>query len=158
MLRIAGHDFDVDAYRQATGLTDETIFSVGRKGEPIYKSRPDKGIREWSYLSAPASDARFDQIARQKEEAFAFLTLYREQLSRCFEFGAESAVLDFGITCRLFDSSVGAQYYYFPPELITLLGTLGFGLELSQYRPSIGEKPRKLLRFSHNKGFKFRRR
>lgn len=157
MLRITGYHFEVDAYRQATGLNNEEIFSVSRKGEPIYKSRPEKGSLNWSSLSAAASDAEFTQFARQREETIAFLTKYKEPLSRCFEFGAEMALVDFGITCRLFDRSVGA-HDYFPPELIRLLAELNFGLELSQYRPCMDERPRKLLRFSHSKGFKYRKR
>ena len=41
--------------------------------------------------------------------------------------------LDFPVDLRIDRKNVMAQFDYFPPELVTRAGALGFGIELSVY-------------------------
>jgi hypothetical protein len=59
-----------------------------------------------------------------------FLTRHRLALRRLERAsGVEDLTLDFGIA----DRDVAAQFDYFPPELITLAGSLRIGIAISRY-------------------------
>src|SRR5262245_28464993 len=47
--------------------------------------------------------------------------------------GVEDMRLDFPLDLRIDRETVMAQFDYFPPELVSLAGALGLGLELSIY-------------------------
>lgn len=84
-----------------------------------------------------ASDADFDQFARQEAEATDFLRNHFEQLRRLRTFpGVESVTLDFGIERR----NVYLQCDSLSPELIAAAGSLGLGISLSTY-PGSHESP-----------------
>ncbi len=50
--------------------------------------------------------------------------------------------LDFPVDLRIDRKRVMAQFDYFPPELVTRAGALGFGIELSIYPPDFEQLAR----------------
>ncbi len=50
--------------------------------------------------------------------------------------------LDFAVDLRIDCEEVMAQFDYFPPELVSLAGALGVGLELSIYPMALDELAR----------------
>jgi len=133
VLRAYGDSFDVDAF-----LADCTlpVIAVKRRGEPVLPASQPNGRRlEQSGVHVSASDADFDEFPRQVAEATEFLRAEAEQVRRLCQFpGVEGVTLDFGIARR--DAVV--QCDYLPPELVRLAGSLGLGIELSQY-PALGD-------------------
>lgn len=135
VLRAYGEDFDVDACLADCHLP---VCAVKRRGEPVFPASQPNGRRhEQSGIHIFVSDADFSDFSRQVVEATEFLRREVEQIARIRAFqGVESVTLDFGIERR----DVAVQCDYLPAELIGLAGTLGLGIELSQYPPS-SEQP-----------------
>ena len=131
VLRAYGTNFDVDAFLSVCTLR---VCAVKRRGEPVYSASQPKGRRqERSGLHVRINDAGFEELARQTAEATLFLQANREELRRLRAFpGVEDVTLDFGISRR----EVASQCDYLPPELVSIAGSLGLGIELSQYAVS----------------------
>ncbi|MFZ2490148.1 MAG: hypothetical protein WA208_01555 [Thermoanaerobaculia bacterium] len=86
-------------------------------------------------MNIEVSDADFTNLKRQIRDAVSFLARNRLALRRLARIaGVEELTLDFGIAER----DVGAQFDYFPPELITAAGSHGIGIEISRYRTDHG--------------------
>ena len=128
VLRANGSDFLVDRFLEHSDLIPCVVY---RKGEPRSPASKPKGkIHETSGLNIDVSEADFDNLEGQIQDAISFLKQHKKELERLRKFpGVEGLALDFGIAKR----DVIAQYDYFPPELLYLAGSLGIGIELSQY-------------------------
>jgi hypothetical protein len=128
VLRAYGADFDVDVFLAGFTLP---VCAVKRRGEPVAPaSRPHGRVHERSGVHVVVSDADFEEFPRQVEDATAFLRAEFEQIRRlCHYPGVEGVTLDFGIARR----DVAVQCDYLPPELVQVAGSLGLGIELSQY-------------------------
>jgi hypothetical protein len=75
-------------------------------------------------------DAQLEDLPGQIDETIAFLTVNEQQIQALRLFpGVEDLTLDFWILRR----DVYAQFDRLPPELVRLAGSLGLGIELSQY-------------------------
>jgi hypothetical protein len=134
VLRAYGADFDVDAFVVGCTLP---VCAVKRRGEALFASQPDGQRHEQSGVHVTASDADFGDFPRQVAEATAFLRAEAEQVRRLCEWpGVEDVTLDFGVERR----DVAVQCDFLPPELVCLAGSLGLGIELSQY-PSVKAAP-----------------
>ncbi|MBL7984607.1 MAG: hypothetical protein JNM91_06380 [Flavobacteriales bacterium] len=133
VLRIAGIGFQVDAYLAATGLA-----AIG-----TWKTGDQRGIRGPAISNGcniDVSNADFNDLKGQIRDAIKFLRDRSENLKRLPDFGlltSDEPELDFGIDTRMHD--VGAQFDYFPNELLKLCGDLGLCICLSQYQPSSEE-------------------
>lgn len=134
VLRAYGVEFDVDAF--LTGCTLH-VCAVRRRGELVFPaSQPDGRRHEQSGVHVSASNADFGEFPRQVAEATAFLRAEAGQVRRLCEWpGVEDVTLDFGLERR----DVAVQCDFLPPELVRLAGSLGLGVELSQY-PAAGER------------------
>lgn len=72
-------------------------------------------------------------LSRQAGDAIFFLRRHQTEFGRLAKFpGLTDRRLDFGYDRR----DVIIQCDYLPPELLTLAGELGIGIELSLYPPS----------------------
>ena len=132
VIKARGEHFDVDAFLNGCTLP---VCSVYRRGQPIFRRAGP--VHMSSGVHVVASDADFDQFARQEAEATGFLRNHFEQLRRLRTFpGVESVTLDFGIERR----NVYLQCDSLSPELIAAAGSLGFGITLSTY-PGSHESP-----------------
>jgi len=119
---------DPDALLRTTGLS---AFRVDRKGEPrLLKSH---GPFAHSAVHVDVSDAEFSDLAKQIEDAVAFLEVHAAALRSATAFpGVEQATLDFAVESR----EVAIDSKYLPPDLLRRAGQLGIGVEISLYPPS----------------------
>jgi hypothetical protein len=128
VLRASGSDFSVDRFLEGSELISCTVYLKGEQRSPASKSRGN--VNKSSGLRIDVSEAAFDDVQGQIRDAVSFLKRNEAELRRLCKFpGVEGVTLDFGIAMR----DVIAQYDYFPPELLYLAGSLGIGIELSQY-------------------------
>jgi len=140
VLRVSGKHFDVDGLLASSGLTPCKVF---RAGEPLASSRPDGGRHEESGFTVEVSRGSWSSLAGQASDAVAFLQRHGDALTvlRAAP-GVEDVRLDFPIDLRIDRDTVMAQFDYFPPELVSLAGALGLGLELSIYPADFEELAR----------------
>ena len=131
VLRVSGKHLDVDEQLASSGLTACNIF---RAGEPRSRARPDGERHEESGFSVDVSRGPWSSLEGQASDAIAFLKRHGDALRvlRAAQ-GVEDIRLDFAIDLRIDRKTVMAQFDYFPPELVSLAGALGLGLELSIY-------------------------
>src|SRR5471032_2215512 len=111
-LRAYGAQFDVDAFVRVSPFEWLDIWRVGEaRVTPLGK---DPRLYETSGLQAKIA-ARED-LPSQRNEASAFLTNHRDEVSRLSSTpGIESLVIDFGLA---WDPSLAARYVGLPPELL----------------------------------------
>jgi hypothetical protein len=128
ILRAYGDHFNVDAFLAGCTLP---VCAVKRRGEPIFPvSKPDGKRHTQSGVHVVASDADFHEFLRSVEEAILFLKVNGEEVRRLCEFpGVEGVTLDFGIARR----DTYTQSDRLPAELVSLAGSMGLAIELSQY-------------------------
>jgi len=127
VLRASGENFDVDAF--VAGCAWE-LDAIWRRGEPVFKTRPDGHTRVRSGLNYAVSVATFHEFAEQIEDAIAFLKEDGEEVRRLVAFdGVEGVVIDFGVAW----CDVVAQSEEFPAQLVRLAGVCGISLGLSHY-------------------------
>jgi len=131
MLRIAGKNLNIDKLLSKTNFVPQAFY---RKGEAKFKKTQPKGEKnKRSGASFRVSTANYDQFEKQKREAITFLKTNRREIRRIMKWpGVDEGELDFGIHSR----DVIIRCDYLPPELIKLAGSLGLGIEISQYPPS----------------------
>lgn len=87
--------------------------------------RPCRAEEEWANFVV--SDAGFDDLAAQIDDAIAFLKGRTEDVARLMDLPSAEGWLDFGVADRNRPSRSNA----FPPELVCLAGKAGIGLEVS---------------------------
>jgi hypothetical protein len=140
VLRVAGRHFDVDAQLASSGLAASKIF---RAGEPLSASKPGGKRYEMSGFTVDVSRASWSTLDGQVNDAVAFLKQHRNSLATMRSAaGVEDMRLDFPIDLRIDRETVMAQFDYFPPELVSLAGALGLGLEISIYPRDLEELAR----------------
>ena len=122
---------EVDAFLEGSDLIPSGVF---RKGEPQFpKTQPNGGVWDSSRIVIDIDRRGFDNLQEQIAAAIAYLTEHEREIDRLCKFsGVEQVYLDFGIRQR--DEPVECNY--FSPELLSLSGKLGIGIELSQYAMS----------------------
>jgi hypothetical protein len=123
VLRATGDNFQPHKFLEGASLAACNVFRKGyRKAENL----------EWdsSGFTVVVSEAPDDNFSRQIEDAIEFLQKHKEDLARLRNCaGLEDVRLDFGVGRR----SGFLQSSYLPPELLTLAGELGIGIEISIY-------------------------
>ena len=91
-------------------------------------------VIDGSSVNVSVSKADFSDLSTQIQDAMQFLKTNEPFLKSLRVHGS----LDFGIAAR----DVAAQTENFPPELLSLVGKLGFGLDVSIYQVSSGAEER----------------
>jgi len=125
VLRVSGTLFDADVFLAASDLVS---CNKWKKGEPRHE-----GCHIDSGFNIDVCEVDSDGLKEQTEKAIEFLKNNFAELKRLMEYtGVEDGVLDFAINKR----DAFAQFDRFPAELIRLAGSLGLGIELSQYAVS----------------------
>lgn len=124
VLRVAGAEFDPDAFLATTSLVPHDVY---RKGEP--RGRSGK-TREKSGLTVLVSDAGGNDFRRQSQDALNFLEKNGTAISRLHsQPGVEHLTLDFGV----YATHDFVKSYSLPAALIRLAGNLGLEVELTIY-------------------------
>jgi hypothetical protein len=134
VLRVSGKAFDAEKYLALSGLTTGRIF---RAGEPRFKSSPEGKRNQSSGFTVDVSDASWEDLRTQVQDAVAFLKEHEQGLTMLRSApGLEDMRLDFPVDLRI---NVMAQFDYFPPELVSRAGALGLGIEISVYPRDLEE-------------------
>src|SRR5688572_4019917 len=117
VLRANGSNFLVDRFLEECDLVPCVVY---RKGERRPISRSGNEVNDaFSGLHVVVSNAEFDDLQGQIQDAISFMQKHQMELRRLCEFpGVEGVTLDFGIARR----DVVAQFEYLPPELLSLAG------------------------------------
>lgn len=127
VLRAIGTAFDVDSFLKDSPLPHEAAF---HRGEPRVPDVPGGSKRGASGFNAPVSEAGFDDLDAQIQDAMLFLRLHEDELRRLGRFpGVEEVCLDFGIPRR----DVAAQSDVFPADLLWQAGALDIDLVVTHY-------------------------
>ena len=135
VLRVTGKNFDVDLHLAQSRLAAYKVF---RAGEPRFASQPDGNRHELSGFTVDVSRHPPSDLPAQIRDAVAFLKDHEKGVARLRSApGVDDMRLDFPVDLRIDRSTVMAQFDYFPPELVSVAGALGLGLELSIYPPDL---------------------
>jgi hypothetical protein len=131
VLRVTGTQFDADKYLEVSGLEAIKVF---RRGEPRFASKPDGKQLGFSGFNVAVSDAPWDGIGGQITDAIAFLKENGDavRMLRAAP-GVEDVRLDFPLDLRIDRVNIMSQFDYLSPELVSLAGALGLGIEISIY-------------------------
>jgi hypothetical protein len=123
VLRASGDFFDPKLFLNDSALAPGNVFQKGeRKAQD----------RSWttSGFTVVVSEASGDDLAEQIQDAIEFLRVHNEEVVRLRRFeGLDGVDLDFGVNRK----NGFLQSSYLPPELVTLAGALGVGIEISIY-------------------------
>jgi hypothetical protein len=134
-LSIYGRNFDVDAFVEISKLKRAHL---SRKGQPRFKTLPEKGTLPYSVLSVTTSNAGFDELKPQIADTMRYLKRHRQKLEHITHFkGIEGAALDFGLDLKIDGDRYLTQSIWFPPGLVQLAGSLGIGIQASVYHPEM---------------------
>ena len=128
VLRVAGRDFDVDAYLRRGVLVPSAVY---RRGEARFPTLPRARKTPQSGFNIVVSKKEFSDFAGQVRDAMGFLGHHRRAIRALRRRkGVEGATLDFGVERR---AEAVVQVQVFPEDLVRLAGQLGLALELSVY-------------------------
>ena len=123
VLRASGDHFDPQGFLNDSAFVPCIVF---RKGERKAENR----LWTTSGFTVVVSDASGDDLAQQTQDATEFLRMHKEEVARLMRFeGIEGVDLDFGVNRQ----NGFLQSSHLPPELLTLAGALGVGVEVSIY-------------------------
>jgi hypothetical protein len=140
VLRVTGKRFDPDSFLAGAGLRADKVFHAG---EPRYSSQPDGDRFDVSGFRIDVSCASWAALSGQVSDAIRYLKDHEDVLSRLRSTpGVDDMRLDFPVDLRIDRKQVMAQFDYFPPELVTRAGALGFGIEMSIYPPDFEQLAR----------------
>lgn len=123
VLRASGDYFEPQRFLGDSAFVPCNVF---RKGERKAQNR------SWtsSGFTVVVSEASGDDLAQQIQDAIEFLRMQKEEVARLMRFeGVDTVHLDFGVNRK----NGFLQSSHLPPELLTLAGTLGVGVEISIY-------------------------
>jgi hypothetical protein len=128
VIRLVGKNLDVDKLMAKSKLKPAAVF---RKGEPKIKTNPKSKKNEVSGIAIDVSDAGFDDLDAQVQDAIKFLGKNKNEIKKFVRLAgaAGKPQLDFAIERR----NVLFQTDYLAPQLLMLAGNLGLGICLSQY-------------------------
>jgi hypothetical protein len=128
VLRVWGDEFDIDNLLSHVRITP---CSVQRKGLPRFG--PQSRVATATGFNIVTSEASECDLSVQINDTIAFLRLHNDDLAAIMSFpGVAGAMLDFSVESRLGGDIIG-QNDSLPSELLLLAGTLGIGINLTQY-------------------------
>ena len=140
VLRVSGERFDPSQFLAGSKLKPYSVF---RAGEPRFVSQSNGKLHEMSGFKVNVSQRSWDGLHGQVADAIAFLKKYKRSLSKLRLIrDVDDIRLDFPLDLRIDRKKVFTQFEYFPPELVSLAGALGCGLEMSIYPRDIKELAR----------------
>jgi hypothetical protein len=128
ILRVYGCDFDAKSFVASNSLTVDSYWVKGEKRFP--GSTAVQTIRESSGVRVVASVAEFTELPKQIEDTIRFLRSHHGAIGKLTaDPGVDGAVLDFSVNVY----PPGWASFTFPPELLSLAGSIGVALCLSVY-------------------------
>ena len=132
ILRVSGASLDVVRLAAAFPLKPYRLDRKGARRAPRPRSTHEIGC---AYYDVSRNDLA--PLPLQVADAVQFLAQHRETLVAMRHFpGVEACVLDFGIEWK--DSCTHTDRL--PSDLLSLVGSIGFGIDLTHY-PARDEEP-----------------
>lgn len=132
VLRAQGKTFDAHNALALSGLTAIKVFHAGDPLLPLTK--PDGKICEFSGFTVKVSNASWENVDKQAQDAIDFLKEREHNLTLLRSApGLEYTALDFPVDLRIDGVYNFAQYEYFPQELVSRAGALSISIEISVY-------------------------
>jgi hypothetical protein len=123
VLHAVGTGFDVKAFLATSPLRGKAAIQQRDEAVPAPRS-------ERAGFDVRVSEADFDDLATQIDDALEFLDTHEDELRRLAGFpGVDSVALDFAVSWR----NVAVQTDSFPPELLWRAGALDISLDISHY-------------------------
>lgn len=137
-----GKKFDVDGFLAKSYWTPAAIY---RRGYYRRRRFPHSGF------NVGVSDAHWDSLSKQTQDALIFLRHNKKEIKRLRNFpGVERLVLDFPVYCMI-SRRVCVQEESFSKELLGLAGNAGVDIMLSLYRNPVATRSRRKARAArHN--------
>lgn len=131
VMTVSGKDLDIDEFVLITGLQP---YLKKRKGEPRFRTKPNGEKIEQSVLSLLISDAEFNKLAMQIEDAILYFKDHESNFALLGNVrGIDNISLDFGVESKINGNSKLYETYRFPSKLLKLIGNLGIDVHLSIY-------------------------
>ena len=128
ILRVYGNNFDVKSFVASNVLIVDSYWVKGEMRFP--GSTVIETINDSSGVRIVASEAEFTELKKQIEDTILFLRDHHSAAGKLTAYpGVEGAVLDFGVDIY----PPGWASFTFPPELLSLAGSVGIALCLSVY-------------------------
>lgn len=128
ILRVYGNAFNAKSFVASSMLTVDSHWVKGEMRFP--GSTAIQTINDSSGVRIVASDAEFTELSKQIEDTIVFLLKHHSAIGKLTAYsGVEGAVLDFGVNIY----PPGWASFTFPPELLSLAGSVGVALCLSVY-------------------------
>jgi hypothetical protein len=128
VLRVWGDEFEIDKLLSRISISP---CHVRRKG--LRTHGPRSRIADSTGFNVPTSDASEHDLSAQIDDTIAFFRLHEADIAAIMSFpGIAGAMLDFSVASRLGGDIIG-QDDFLPSELLLLAGTLGIGINLTQY-------------------------
>jgi hypothetical protein len=123
-----GLSFDVDEFLKTSNLKPGFIYHKGEAGALDRQPRPDTGFM----LSICQDDG--EDLQFHFKEALRFLNVNESELKRIRQFGAEDLrmVFSYPVVDMLQHSE------FLPPKLVSLIGYLQMGIELTCFKAPQG--------------------
>jgi len=123
VLRASGDYFQPQGFLDDSDLVPWNVF---RKGE----RKAEKRSWDSSGFTVVVSEASGDDLAQQIQDAIEFLRMHKEEVARLMRSeGLDYVQLDFGVNRK----NGFLQSSYLPPEILSLAGALGVGVDISIY-------------------------
>jgi hypothetical protein len=123
LLHAVGAGFDVKAFLATSPLQSKAV--ILRSDEAVPESRPER-----AGFDVRVSEADFDDLATQIDDAMEFMDTHEDELRRLGSFpGVVNVALEFAVSWR----NVAVQTDSFPPELLWRAGALDISLDVSHY-------------------------
>jgi len=127
ILVASGDDFDVDEYLRDSPFKPSQVY---RKGEIPAKDNPAREALTESGFVVLIGEEEYPALIEQVVHS---LDYYEEELHDLNDAGADSILLDFGIT----EEMMLQRPQYLPPELIMAMSHLEMGLVFSVIRQQV---------------------
>ena len=111
VLRFYGKNLEVE---KLTSNLKVKPYLISKKGDPVYKNKPNGPKSKSALVCFLASKAEFYQLEKQIKDATKYLTKNKIELKKiALNKFTKSAVLDFGIEIRI-GNEVSFQFDSFP--------------------------------------------
>lgn len=127
-LFIAGKEFDVDDFLKRITLVPYRIFHKG----DAPKTKLGNALVDYSGCCFDVSKASFDDFEKQLADIRHFFQQYQAEIASLHEYKIDHCTIDIGINAD-FEKNTMALSFYVPADIISLLGKLNIGVELSVY-------------------------
>jgi hypothetical protein len=138
ILRVSGDKLDIDSLVKKIKIKP---YDTYKKGEPVFKTKPEGRKVQTSGMSFCTSNADSDKVDKQIKDTIKYLTKNKLELKKVTtNKNVTYSTLDFAVELRMGYNNIALQSDYFPHELLKLCADLKIDLGFSLYPPDLEEQ------------------